>query len=232
MTKKIILSFIALITSMSVAHAEIQQGTDYEVINPIPQLQENKIEVLEFFGYFCPHCQRMEPIIQNYAKKFASDTYLRSEHIIWQPKAHFTLARIAAAVNSTHLADRVNPAIYNAIINQGINLTDIETFKNWAMQQHSPDYDKLLAAFNSNDNVLEAKRMQDLTDKNGIDSTPTIIVGGKYRVILKDYVQSMKVIGELIKKVRTERGLPEPAVPEKPKRVAYSLLKSSIKTTP
>ncbi len=195
-----------------------EQGTDYTVLaKPIPQLQADKIEVLEFFGYFCIHCYHLDPILLKHAQAFPSDTYLRSEHVVWDEQM-LGFARVAAAVNASGEKYRANPAIFNAVFEQKINLGEPATFKQWAAQQTAFDGKKVLVAFDGFSNQAEAKKMQQLTSDYQISSTPTVIVGGKYQVVFKQgWEAGMKTIDELVQKVRDERGMkvPAAAVPAK-----------------
>lgn len=71
--------------SAAAAPAGLVEGQNYTVLsNPIPQQQAGKVEVLEFFGYFCPHCAHLEPVLSKHAKSFKDDMYLRTEHVVWQ----------------------------------------------------------------------------------------------------------------------------------------------------
>ena len=126
--KALLLSALTVF-AVTAAQAKAVEGTDYIVrSNEIKPVQSDKIEVTEFFGYFCIHCQHLEPIIEQQSKRFASDTVLRQEHVVWQP-AHQTLARLAAAVKSTGLSRQANQAIFKALMD-GV-VTDETSLKNW-----------------------------------------------------------------------------------------------------
>lgn len=194
------------------AHAALVEGQDYTVLpKPIPQAQADKIEVLEFFGYFCVHCYHLDPILLKHAQSFPADTYLRTEHVVWQPEM-LGLARVAAAVNQSGLKYQANSAVFQAVYEQKINLADTATFKQWAAQQKSFDGQKLIAAYDSFSNQAQAKKMEELTNTYQISGTPTVIVGGKYQVkFTGDWNAGMKTIDELAAKVRSERGMKAPA---------------------
>ncbi len=190
--------------AVGAAQAKAVEGTDYIVrSNVIKPLQADKIEVTEFFGYFCIHCQNLEPIIEQQSKRFASDTVLRQEHVVWQP-AHQTLAQLAAAVKSTGLSRQANRAIFSALMNGKV--TDEASLKNWIQQQ--PYGSRLLAAYNSPQAAAAARTMQQQTVTYNITKTPVVIVGGKYELVDS---KNMQVLQELIEKVRTERHMPAPA---------------------
>ncbi len=201
--KALLLSALTVF-AVTAAQAKAVEGTDYIVrSNEIKPVQSDKIEVTEYFGYFCIHCQHLEPIIEQQSKRFTSDTVLRQEHVVWQP-AHQTLARLAAAVKSTGLSRQANQAIFKALMD-GV-VTDETSLKNWIQQQ--PYGSRLLAAYNSPQSAAAAQTMQQQTVTYNITKTPTVVVGGKYELTNS---QNMAVLQELIEKVRAERGMPAPA---------------------
>lgn len=205
--RKVLTAVVSAMVLSATAQAATE-GVDYTVLaKPIPQLQNGKVEVLEFFGYFCVHCYHLDPVLLKHSKSFAADTYLRTEHVVWQPEM-LGLARVAAAVNDSGLKYQANPAVFKAVYEQKINLADAPTFKRWAAAQGGFDAKKLVAAYDSYGNLAQAKKMQDLTETYRIEATPTVIVGGKYEVKFNgNYAAGMKTIDELVDKVRRERGL-------------------------
>ena len=195
------------------SHAALVEGQDYEVMaKPVPQLQKDKVEVLEFFGYFCVHCYHLDPVLLKHVKAWPNDVYLRSEHVVWQPEMK-GLARITAAVNQSGLKMQANPAVFKAVYEEKRRLEDPAVFKEWAVAQTSFDGKKLIAAYDSFSNQAEAKKMADLTQEYQISGTPTLIVGGKYKMLFSgsDWNANMKKVEEMINQVRTERGMKAPA---------------------
>ena len=72
----LLLSF-GLINSWSV-RADIVEGRDYTVVaNPQPTESAEKIEVLEFFWYGCPHCYSLHPHLKAWLKNMPSDVSFR-----------------------------------------------------------------------------------------------------------------------------------------------------------
>ena len=205
MKLKTVLAALALSALLPASAQAAVEGTDYTVLpKPIPQQQADKIEVLEFFGYFCVHCYHLDPVLLNHSKSFAKDTYLRTEHVVWQPEM-LGLARVAAAVDASGLKYQANPAVFRAVYEQKINLADSSTFKQWARAQKGFDGNKLITAYDSPASLKQAKKMEELTVAYRIGSTPTVIVGGKYQVKFgDDWNAGMKIIDELVAKVRSE----------------------------
>ncbi|MDO4696777.1 MAG: thiol:disulfide interchange protein DsbA/DsbL [Neisseria sp.] len=194
------------------AQAALQEGRDYTVLaKPLPQQQADKIEVTEFFGYFCVHCYHLNPILLKHAKSWPADTYLHPVHVVWSPDME-GFARITAAVNAADLKHQASPALFEAVYAKKLNLADSGEFKKWAAAQKTFDSQKLLAAYDSFSNKAQAGQMADLTAQYNIEGTPTIIVGGKYRMKLGgNWEESMKKVDEMVAQVRKERGMKIPA---------------------
>lgn len=210
--KKILFATLLSMGFMTYAVAATE-GVDYRTLPKVmPQEQKDKVEVLEFFGYFCPHCKNLDPIILKYSKTFPADTYLKTDHVVWDQNRDMGLSRLAAAVNESGLKYKANPMIFKAIFDDQVNLSDPEQTKKWITAQKSFNAKKLLDAYNSFGNEAQAKKMADRTQEYNITSTPTVIVGGKYEVIFNNgFTDGMKTIGELIQKVRDERGMKQVA---------------------
>ncbi|MDO5686768.1 MAG: thiol:disulfide interchange protein DsbA/DsbL [Neisseria sp.] len=198
------------------AHAEIKEGTDYVLLKkPIPQLNADKIEVTQFFAYFCIHCKNLDPVLLQHSRSFPQDTYLRNVHVVWDENA-ITMARIAAAVNASGTLYQANPAIFDAMFTRGAdnrptyNLNDPATFKSWAASKGAWG-NAVVRAFDSPTNLAEAKNMEKMTFEYGINSTPQVMVGGKYQLNLSNnFAADMSRLDELIAKVRKERNMATP----------------------
>ena len=136
----------------------------------------------------------------------AKDVSLRTEHVVWMPEM-LGLAKVAAAVNLSGLKYQANPVIFKAVYEQKINLANTNVFRSWVGKQTGFDSKKLLQAYNSPAAALAAAKMQQLTETYRIENTPTVIVGGKYKVNFNstDWKAGMKTIDELIVKVRREQ---------------------------
>ncbi|WP_239325966.1 thiol:disulfide interchange protein DsbA/DsbL [Snodgrassella gandavensis] len=229
MLKKII---TLMATTLAFASGLVQAAlvnVDYIVLDkPIPQLHNNKIEVLEFFSYSCIHCSHLEPYMLKEMKSFAPDTYLRPVHVVWDDSVYYNLARVAAAVNSTGMKLQADPPIFDAIFNKHIELWRPEVFNKWAVQQTTFDGQKLVKAYNSLENAAAATSMRKLSEKYDIQSTPIVIVGGKYQLKFpRGFEAGMKTLNELIEKVRNENSTGAATTRKLPKSIGASLAASA-----
>ena len=196
-------------TSAPAAPAALTEGVNYTVLsNPIPQQQAGKIEVLEFFGYFCPHCAHLEPVLSEHIKTFKDDTYMRREHVVWGDEMK-PLARLAAAVEMAGESDKANSHIFDAMVNQKINLADTDTLKKWLSEQTAFDGKKVLAAFEAPESQARAAQMEELTNILQFPGTPTHCLGGKSHVDFQPLQSLLTTIDQLVDKVREEQKKPQ-----------------------
>ncbi|MBR5675178.1 MAG: thiol:disulfide interchange protein DsbA/DsbL [Neisseriaceae bacterium] len=228
---KHLITGLALSLSFVAANADdLALGKDYTVLQKtIPQLNKDKIEVLEFYAYTCIHCKNLEKELAPKVQNLPTDTYFRPVHIVWD-ESYTNLARISAAVTSSGTKKDANPAIFSAIFDKNVDLRNPTVFKTWVNTQGAWGK-KMLEAYNSPTNVAEAQAMERMTLEYNIDSTPQVIVGGKYRIKSSgNYAQDMQTLDKLIAKVRQERKMPAPSAAkpveqkpaaEKPKKAAF-----------
>ncbi len=224
---KILAASLALLAALP-SQAALVEGQDYIVLaKPMAQQNPDKIEVAEFFGYFCVHCYNLNPILMKRERAWPSDTYLRPVHVVWSPDM-MGLARVAAAVNSSGLKHQADQAVFDAVYQKKINLADTDTFKKWAEAQTSFDGKKLIAAYDGFSNQSQAKSMADLTAQQNIQGTPTFIIGGKYQMRFSGtWEQNMDKVDEMVAKIRQERGMKAPAPKARARSLGASVAKAA-----
>lgn len=159
-----------------------EAGKSYVLINPSqPTSTGNKIEVLEVFSYACSHCAHFQP----YAEKLKASLPANAEFVLlpadFQPR-WVLFARGFYVAKGLGLIDKTHQAMFDAIYrdNQPMNTLD-------QVADFYAGYGADKAAFLSTAEsfVIEG----DLAHAHqsevnyGIDSTPTLIVNGKYRVV-------------------------------------------------
>src|SRR4051812_24264044 len=69
-------------TSAFASAAAPQDGADYlSLASPQPTDTGNKVEVIEFFAYYCPHCFAFEPSLEAWVKKQGDNTVFKRVHV-------------------------------------------------------------------------------------------------------------------------------------------------------
>lgn len=160
------------------------EGTDYEMIENGAPLETvpGRIEVVEVFGYTCPHCAHFEPAVQAWKAKLPRDVNFVPLAApfggYWTPfaKAYF-------AAKTLGIADRSHEAVFKALHEDGVlprNPTDDELAAFYVQFGVQPA--RFIETLNGPDVDAAMRRAQDFVQRSGVEGTPTMIVAGKYRV--------------------------------------------------
>jgi len=167
------------------------QATEFVEGKHFQTIQGNltaKKEVSEFFSFYCPHCFRREPIINELLKSIPSDVVFKKNHVNSMPgrkiaiEDDLTKALITAKI--LKVDDKMIPAIFNYIHVRHADFDNRKDIKNLFMI-NDIDGDKFDKTFNSFSVSREFKNMNRKTEllrKQGISSVPTLIINGKYKV--------------------------------------------------
>ncbi|MEW5756753.1 MAG: thiol:disulfide interchange protein DsbA/DsbL [Pseudomonadota bacterium] len=201
-----LIPFTTLVFPMAATAAEFEEGVDYEVLsNPVPTNTGNKIEVLEFFWYGCPHCYNFEPVLKRWQETMPSDVELIKQPAIFRPEWDLQ-ARAYFAGQALGVLDKSHDAMFTAMheMRKPLNTEAqiLEVFKGIGVSE--ADFARAFKSF-----AVESKvrRARELHKTYGVDSVPNVIVGGKYRTnasLAGENKNVIKVVDFLIKKVRAE----------------------------
>ena len=128
----------ALVAALPLAAAAqapaLQEGTHYvRLKNPLPVDSGDKIEVLEFFSYGCPHCADLEPVLVGWQKTLPADVAVPARagglrpRVLGQPRQDRTTRSRRWASRP-----RLTPEVFAAIHRGQANLSSPKTFFDWA----------------------------------------------------------------------------------------------------
>jgi thiol:disulfide interchange protein DsbA len=192
-------------------------GTDYMVLDrPQPVESGDRIEVLEFFQYSCPHCYAYTPALNSWRKRLAADVEYRRVPIAFSPavEPHVQLYYTLEALNKTEaLHDKVFAA-YHVNHRQLTETNDIADF----MASNGIDRAQWMSTFNSFSVATRTLQAKKVAAAYEITGTPTLACDGKYttapsmmrgeRASNADMARtvSLVVMDYLIDRSRRERG--------------------------
>ncbi|PCI07215.1 MAG: disulfide bond formation protein DsbA [Gammaproteobacteria bacterium] len=199
--KILMLFLVLLMNAVTVSAVEYDEGIDYKLVGTSAAGPADKIEVLEFFWYGCPHCHIVEPYIQSWKKsKPANVKFVRVPAIFWPDWE--VQARIYYALSTMGVIEENHEKIFNEIHKNKKRLDKKELIVNFLVK-NGVDKNTLLEEYNSFavDGMLRKnKRKQDLYQ---IDGVPSVIVNGKYLVtgsMAGSYDNMIKIMDYLIAK--------------------------------
>jgi thiol:disulfide interchange protein DsbA len=158
-----------------------EAGKHYAVIDPpVATSTGDKVEVLEVFSYACPHCAHFQP----YADKLKAGLPKNAEFTLmpadFQP-IWLVFARGFYTAKSMGLLDKTHQAMFDAIYRDHVPMQNIDQVADF-YAQNGADKQTFLSTAQSFvvEGQLEQIRSREMA--YGVDSTPTLIVNGKYRI--------------------------------------------------
>lgn len=198
MFKRFIPAVLGLVAFATVGAQQppYEAGKHYFLVEPPqPTTTGEKIEVLEVFSYACPACNAFRPFadkIKASLPKNAEMTYLPAAFRADEDWPVFQRAFLAA--KALGLVDKTHDAMFDAVWKEGsLKITDpvshkivnpMPTIDDVAKfyAKHGVSAEDFVGTANSFAINTKMKAADAQIKAYGVDSTPTIIVNGKYRI--------------------------------------------------
>jgi len=201
MTRRLIALFAlaaAALPLLASAQAEWVEGKNYFTI--MPSLHTNappgKVEVTEVFSYGCPHCAQFQPVIKQLKASLPPNTVFTMIPASFNPSEDWPmLQRAYVTAEVLGVAEKANDGIFDAIWKSGeLEIVDQQTnrlrsplpsIQDTANVYHKltgVPVDKFLSVSQSFAVEVKMKADDAFILHGQIDSTPTIVVNGKYRL--------------------------------------------------
>jgi len=184
-------------------------GTDYvEIAGGQPfQPGTGKIEVVEVFGYTCPHCASFEPLVSAWKAKLPADVQFTPVAApfggYWTPYAKaFYTAEAMGLVGKTH------DAMFRAIhVERSLPVQPLPTPEQIAgfYAKYGANPQQFISTMSSFAVDAKLKRAEQFITRSGVDSTPVIVVDGKYRVTAKSLEDTLRIAEHLVAQERAAR---------------------------
>ena len=201
----LLLSF-GLINSSN-ALADIVEGKDYTVLtNPQPTQDNNKIEVLEFFWYGCPHCYSLHPHLKSWLMNIPSDIDFRYVPAIFRAN-WVAAAKVFYAIEASGITDVLHDKIYDAIHRDKIDLNNESILFDW-IEKQGVDRKKFENTYNSFAVQNQVARSTQMSRQYQLTGVPALVINGKYLTSGKmggTPQDTVKTLEALIEKARKER---------------------------
>ena len=120
MIKKIItLSFtfcLALLVPFMANAADYQEGVQYTQIN---ETVSSKSEVREYFSFYCPHCYRFEPFMEQVKDQLPENTQFERNHVDFlraaSPQVQFMLSKAVVVAEQLKMEKKLINALFSYI---------------------------------------------------------------------------------------------------------------------
>lgn len=191
-------------------------GIDYEVLQaaqPTYSDVKGKIEVVEVFSYACPHCAHFQAFVGAWKKKAPADVNFIYMHAAgggsWE-----RFARGFYVAESKKILPRTHEAIFKAVfvdqkLTPNASLDEIADF----YTAYGMDKKSFLDAMMSKAINEKVAKSTQFSIRTGANSTPTIVVNGKYKIIAtqdRGFEGMIKTMDFIVAKERAAMKAPKP----------------------
>ncbi len=167
---------------------------------------KGKIEVLEVFGYTCPHCAHFEPVLSAWKARLPAD--VRFTPLAAPMGGHWIpYARAFFAAQSIGLAGKTHAAMFRALHVDGSLPLSRPTPEEIASfyAGHGADAQRFVATMASPAIDAQLKQAREFMVRSGVAGTPTIVVNGKYRVIGSSFEDMLRITDHLVARERAAK---------------------------
>jgi thiol:disulfide interchange protein DsbA len=217
--RQLLVSSIAFLSFSAIAQ-EPRLGQEYTVLDRAqPTDSGKKVEITEFFGYFCPACNSFEPYLEAWIKKQGDRIVVKRVHVkfseamVPQQKLYFTLEAMGKV-------DEYQLKTFNAYhVDRNRLSSDAEVFK--YVEKVGLDKKKFADIYSSFSIQSKVNRAAQLMNDYKIGGVPTVAIDGRFMVSPADLFAKSKardgshaglvVMDYLVDKVYKEKNPAAPA---------------------
>lgn len=169
---------LAAVQSLAFA-AEPQNGSQYLTLpSPQPTDTGKKIEVIEFFAYYCPHCAAFEPQLSAWVRKQGDNIVFKRVHVTAGARA-LPQQQLFYTLEAMGLLGQYHQKVFDAMHVQQLRLGSDEQVADWAAQ-NGIDRAAFTSTYKSFGIQARLRRAGAMMDAYQVDHWPMLVIDGRY----------------------------------------------------
>lgn len=173
------LSLSLLALGATATPANPQNGVDYRTLDKAQQTDSGKkVEVMEFFGYFCPHCNSLEPALADWVKKQGDRIVFKRVPVVFRDTM-IPQQKLYYALEAMGRIEDLHPKVFQAIHVQRQSLATDAAIIDFMVKQ-GVDKQKFLDVYNSFAVQTKVQRAAQLQNAYQVDGVPLLAVDGRF----------------------------------------------------
>jgi thiol:disulfide interchange protein DsbA len=188
-----------------------QAGVDFVVLDrrqPPLQAKDGQIEVLDFFGYWCPHCFQFVDDLEAWRKHQGSDIAYAHVPVAFNP-SETPLSMLFYTLQTLGRLNDLHVKVFRAIHVERKKLFETNEIADFAAA-NGIDRDKFLSVYNSFSVASDVNRANQTWQNYQIDGTPTLACDGRFLTSPsiasnRGNAAALAVMDYLLEQVRRER---------------------------
>ena len=183
-------------------------GKDYVVLDrPVPtDAGPGKVELLEFFWYSCPHCNKFEPTFAQWVKDAPKDVLVRRVPIAFRDD-FAPQQRLFYTLEAMNLLDSLHGKVFHAVHEERLPLNTEATILAWVEKQ-GVDKAKFSDIFKSFAVTSKIKKAVQLQNEFRIEGVPSLGIAGRFYIdggLAGSMERALKVAESLIAQARAAK---------------------------
>lgn len=200
-----LLMMLSLLAMPLLAEPKYEEELHYfSIIPEQPGGEGDRIQVVEFFWYACPHCYQLEPHLEAWLERRPDNVEFDRVPAMFSRADVVLHAKTYYALRLMGLDQELNPVIFSAIHDKGQQLKTQPEMEQ-LLQQHGVDLAAFRKAMKSFAVQTQARRAAVLAERFDVRGVPAMVVDGKYRTSGLESGLTMEVTDYLIERAAQEK---------------------------
>lgn len=201
-----LLAAVAFAAPAPAQEVRARQNVEYRLIAPQPVETGDRIEVVEFFWYGCPHCNNFQPSLEAWIRRKPADVVLRRVPAVfrdsWAPHAriYYTLEQLGEV-------ERLHQKVYFGYHVEELSMSKPDVMERWAAA-NGIDRERWRKSYSSPEVDAKVENAKRLTESYSLQGTPSVVVDGRYLTsssMTSSFPEMISILEELIGIARGKR---------------------------
>jgi thiol:disulfide interchange protein DsbA len=172
-------ALLGLAAAGSAFAAEPRDGVEYLTLpSPQPTDSGRKVEVIEFFAYYCPHCYAFEPALRAWVRQQGDNIVFKRVHVSRDANVA-PQQRLFFTLDAMGLLEQYHDKVFAAMHVDRLRLNSDEQVFDW-ITRNGIDRAKFIDTYRSFGIQQRLRRADAMMDAYHIDRWPMLVVGGRY----------------------------------------------------
>lgn len=172
---------LLLLSAAATAAERFVEGIDYRRLElPLSATSSAKVEVLELFWYRCPHCDQLQPLLDNWRQQHGKEVdwqrmpAVLGDNWVIQARAYYTAEALG-------ILERAHGPLFDAYHRRHRPLKDEADFASF-FTEYGVDKAKFKQTFGSFSVNAKVRQAVETGRRLRLEGVPAVVVGGKYLV--------------------------------------------------
>ena len=168
------------------------EGEHYQLIDHPGHIHGNKVQIMEFFSYACPHCYAFDPQLRDWVQSNKDRIEFTRTPAVGTTEWRM-FARAYYAMDALGILQEDHEKLFNAIHAQGLNLGSPERLAAW-FADNGTTAAAFTSMFNSAAVTEQVNRAEEMQQRFKISAVPSIVIDSKYLVQMTQEVGPSRML--------------------------------------